>query len=110
MVKEVYLLAIKETKAEAVGFTFDSYCEFVKNNVKETTVGEFENEEHIRVNDMSSLQFGAYEDLDGVMLYFYVGVFESKNNFYQVTGWTLKSKMDEYKDDLKRIVNSLKEH
>jgi len=109
VIREVYLVVIRESKADTYGYTFDSYCDFVKNNVKEVTVGEFENEEHVRVNNMSSLQFEAFEDLDGTMIYYFIGVFESENNFYQVLAWTLKSRMDEYKPDLKRMVNSLKE-
>lgn len=108
-VREVYLVVLKETKEEAAGFTFDSYCEVVKENFKKGADAEIINENHVKVNSLSSFQFDSFARVEGYEVFYVAGIFESENNFYQVISWTLKGRKDTYEADLRRIVNSLKE-
>lgn len=108
-IKEIYFILIRESKDEAVGYTYDSYCDFVKDNFHDGAGNHVENTVLEKINGLLCCQFEVFGQINDIEIYYNVAVYEGKNDFYQLVGWTIKGRMVEYKTDLERIVKSLKE-
>lgn len=61
------------------------------------------------VNGMPAKITSLIGSFEGIDVYYKLGLYEGKDNYYQVLAWTLKSRQDKFKSQMNKILYSLKE-
>lgn len=120
--KELYALVIDESIeefGEAISFSEEwmnknndlaTYTEIVFNNIQAAAMIEEEvgfTDEIIHGLPAKTIQFNA--TIDGLDLFYGMGVIEGKENYYQVYTWTLEHKAGELQQKMREIILSFQE-
>lgn len=116
--KEVYLLAIEESKTslDAVGLEFDveSYTEFAVEFAKNAFITSSENKVTLEPKEVNGAKMMTY-DLEGTMegipddIYYSINIFETETYFYNVSYWCYAKDKETYKTDLEKTIKSFKQ-
>ncbi|WP_420388552.1 hypothetical protein [Roseivirga sp.] len=119
--KEFYLVTIDEPKEELrIALESNNLAGLYENNIdgySDLIIGNMNralnNAEQSDVQDtminghrakLTTISGG----IDDLELFYYLGIFEGEENFYQVITWTLKSKEETHKANMRDIIQSMK--
>ena len=116
-VKDVYGFIIEDSKAELAlaEKNFKSAGEFYEYFIKDFLVGEEKREiGKETTKSKNSIHYveseASYYDSEyDIEIYYYLGIIETKNNFYKLICYTSRANKDQYKEDFRKILYSLKD-
>lgn len=102
---------IKESKEDFVeGYTLKDYWEQIKKQKAEESTKIFEVKmEEEKINNYPVKRGYFDTTYDYIKYKFLITAVETPQNFYQISGWTVKSKFDQYQQEFIDITNSFKE-
>lgn len=111
-VKEKYAIVISEsTKDFSADITLDDFANVVKENFSKTvsnnTISNFES---ITVDGQPAKYFEIKGEVNKLNICYFIVAVKDKKAFHQVIGWTLNSKYDENKEEIKKVIESFKEN
>jgi hypothetical protein len=115
--KEHYIMVIRESPEElaAYGVTdVQTYSDMYISGVQLSIESPVVNQIGEGVEEQNGMQCITYE-IDGIMpqeqigIYYYIKFYKSENAFYYVLDWTHPNFKEDYKSDMERITNSIKE-
>lgn len=120
--KELYVMVIDEPKTElrealeendlldVYTNDFEGYIDLVLSGFEES-ISVTRKSEIIdtRINGMPAKLLTIAATVDDYDVYYSLGFLEGKKRYYQVFTWTLADKKEEYGDQMKRMLYSLKE-
>ena len=120
--KEFYVIAIDESKEEMQNALIENdLTETYKNNIEgysklimdvfKDGLGNPYQSELIdtTINKMPAKLTTLSGTVEGIDVYYSIGIYEGKDSYYQVLTWTLKSKQYSYKTKMNKILYSLAE-
>lgn len=120
--KEFYVITIDESKEEFVeaiegnglsglyNTDLEGYSQLILGFFKEGIEGAKQSKMIDTTVNSLQAKLTAFEGrVEGIDVYYLMGMYEGEKGFYQVLTWTLKEKKDEYKSQMEKIVYSLKE-
>lgn len=120
--KEFYIIVIDESKVEMENaliendltdlyeINIEGYSKFVLKGFKESLNNLYQSEIiDTTINKMPAKLTSLSGTLEGIDIYYSIGIYEGKDSYYQVLAWTLKNKKDRYKTKMNRILYSLEE-
>ena len=116
-VKDVYGFIIEDSKEELLiaEKNFRDASEFYDYFIKDFLVGEEKREiaketkksrNNLNYVESEASYYDAEYDIE---IYYYLGIVETKNNYYKLICYTSKANKDQYKDDFRKILYSLKD-
>lgn len=116
-VKDVYGFIIEDSKEELAlaEKNFKNAGEFYEYFIKDFLVGEEKREiGKETTKSKNSLHYveseASYYDSEyDIEIYYYLGIIETKNNFYKLICYTSRANKDQYKDDFRKILYSLRD-
>jgi len=120
--KEFYVIAIDESKEEMQKALIENnLTEIYKNNIegysklmidvfKESLNNSYQSELiDTTINKMPAKLTTLSGTVEGIDVFYSIGIYEGKDSYYQVLAWTLKSKQYSYKTKMNKILYSLAE-
>ncbi len=122
--REFYIAVIEESfeevdtaieyyeKEENIGYknTLEDYKKMTLDDYKtQLTNAEMFNTKDTVVNNMQAITTHLRGTINGVDIFYSIGIFKGKTRYYQANSWTLASNENLYKDDLDKIIYSIKE-
>lgn len=120
--EDFYVIVIDESKSEVQKALEDNnLTETYSNNIKSyskliltvfeqsITVSHKSKIIDTTINNMPARILTVRGIADGVDVFYSLAFIQGKKRYYQIMAWTLLNKESEYKDEMKRIKNSLKE-
>ena len=122
LLRSFYIIAIDETKNEiqkalVQGNLLDVYANDIQGYSDlllaafEQSVAISEKSEIVDtlVNNMPARLVTIKGRVENIDVFYSLGFIEGKTRYYQILAWTVKGKEDQYKDEMNRIMYSLKE-
>jgi hypothetical protein len=120
--KEFYVIVIDEPKEEMQkALTAYDLTDIYTNNVHGYTNLFLDNFEQVisvskksdvidtLINSMPARVFNIIGRVEGIDAYYSLAIIEGEKSYYQVMAWTLSNKEVQYKENMNRILYSLKE-
>lgn len=122
LLRSFYVITIDETKNEmqkalVQGNLLDIYANDI-NGYSDLILSAFEHSVEISekseiidtlVNNMPARLLTIEGRVENIDVFYSLGFIEGKTRYYQVLAWTVASKGNQYKDEMNRIMYSLKE-
>lgn len=111
-IKEKYAMVISESTKDFSGnISVDDFAKLVKESfsksVKANTITDFEN---VTVDGKPAKFFEIKGEVNNLNICYFIVAVKDNKALYQVIGWTLNSKYDENKEEIKKVVESFKEN
>ncbi|MDI9256385.1 PsbP-related protein [Flavobacterium sedimenticola] len=117
---ELYTIVIDETKesfhnaiainAIDIEPSLDGYSNVVRSNftdkIKGLTISE---EAETKIHGKKAKLFSITGNVEGYDVFYRYAIVEGKSNYYQIMVWTEKSRKENHKETINRIINSFKE-
>jgi hypothetical protein len=120
--KEFYVIAIDESKEEMQNALIENdLTDTYKNNIegysklimdvfKDGLSNPYQSELiDTTINKMPAKLTTLNGTVEGIDVFYSIGIYEGKDSYYQVLAWTLKSKQYSYKTKMNKILYSLAE-
>ncbi|TYC14761.1 hypothetical protein ES677_05115 [Bizionia gelidisalsuginis] len=120
--KEFYVIAIDESKEEMrKALIENNLTDTYKNNIegysklimgvfKEGLSNSYQSKLiDTTINKMPAKLTTLSGTVEGIDVFYSIGIYEGKDSFYQVLAWTHKSKQHSYKNKMNKILYSLKD-
>lgn len=120
--KEFYVIAIDEPKQEMqkaldennltniYSNDIDGYSKLMLDVFKESLSSPYQSELiDTTINHMPARLTTLSGTVEGIDAFYSIGIYEGKENYYQVLSWTLSSKKYNYQNKMNKILYSLKE-
>jgi hypothetical protein len=120
--KEFYVIVIDEPKSEIESAIennqlsdryskdIDGYAKLMEEKFDGANIGmQGDDWMPVTINNLSARIKTIRGNSEGVDVFYYFGIIEGKNNYYQVMTWTLAEKEMDYKEQMKNIIYSFKE-
>jgi hypothetical protein len=109
--KEKYIIVISEPKED---FSVDMKIEDFANIVRDGIIQSGENVNatepvDMTINGLPGKYFEVQGEVQKVKVRYLAAVVNGKNTYHQVLTWTLNSKYEENKEELKKVIQSFKE-
>ena len=105
-------MAIEQLKEENLDFknTLEDYKKMSFDDYKsQLTNAEMYNTKDTIVNNMQAITTHLRGRINGVDIFYCLGLFKGKTGYYQATSWTLANNEGLYNDDMDKIIYSIKE-
>lgn len=120
--REFYVITIDESKKELDQALIDNdLTDYYENNIEGYSDlileglhyglknAKTSNILDTTVNKMPAKLTSISGEVDGFEIFYYIGIYEGKDRFYQVLTWTLNNRKSMYKSQMEKILHSLKE-
>ena len=120
--REVYIMVIDEPKSELQKaitenaledyYTpdLDGYAQLIYDGIdSRANLDSVPQLKPTKINGLTAKTCAFTGTSQGIHVYWDLAFIEGKNNYYQVTTWTLLDKKEEYKDIMDAMINSFKE-
>jgi len=120
--KEFYVIVIDESKEEMQDalienditdlyeINIEGYSRLILEGFKESLSNPYQSEIiDTTINKMPAKLTTLSGTVEGIDAFYSFGIYEGKDSYYQVLVWTLKSKKDNYKIKMNKILYSLAE-
>lgn len=120
--KEFYVIVIDETKEEMQqALVENDLTDYYENNIKgysKLVINGFQERLNnpyqsdlvdTTVNNMPAKLTTLSGTVEGIDVFYSIGIYEGKDRYYQVLAWTLSRKKYSYKSKMEKILYSLKE-
>tara|TARA_B110000977_G_scaffold19135_1_gene23073 strand:+ start:560 stop:1144 length:585 start_codon:yes stop_codon:yes gene_type:complete len=120
--KEFYVIAIDESKEEMHNALIENdltdtykkniegYSKLIMDVFKDGLSNPYQSELiDTTINKMPAKLTTLSGTVEGIDVYYSIGIYEGKDSYYQVLAWTLKSKQYSYKTKMNKILYSLAE-
>ncbi|MEI6436641.1 MAG: protein kinase, partial [Bacteroidota bacterium] len=110
--KTAYIVVLEESVStvDSAGYDFNSYADKIEEDIK-TNISKFERQSDYQSigNFTNSRAFEAIAEVNGVQIFYIMGVIKSSSNYYRVVSWTLESKKSENYEVLWNMMKSFRE-
>jgi hypothetical protein len=120
--KEFYVIAIDESKEEMQKALIENnltnlyknniegYSKLILDDFKESLSNSYQSEMiDTTINKMPAKLTTLSGTVDGIDVFYSIGIYEGQDRYYQVLSWTLKNKQYSYKTKMNKILYSLAE-
>lgn len=120
--KEFYVITIDEPKAEIkktleendltdiYSNDINGYTKLMLDVFKESLLNPYQSElVDTTINQMPAKLTTLSGTVEGINAFYSIGIYEGKDNYYQVVSWTLSSKKYIYQNKMTKILYSLQE-
>lgn len=111
--KDIYAFVIDERKKTMakydLDYDIDLYFKVASQPFLETKNGKVSPPTHEKINGHDALVSEITGNLDGIDVYYKMGVVETPYAFYQILTWTRADNKAKYETDMKRMIDSFKE-
>lgn len=109
--KEKYAIVISESVEDfADDFSVDEYANMCKDllseSIKNSTVSEFTD---MTINGLPAKYYEIKGEIEKIKVCYFIVAVKGEKGLHQVVGWTINSKYDENKEEIKKILQSFKE-
>ena len=111
MVKEKYAIVISEPIEDfAEDITVDEYSNMCKEilleSIKNSKISDVTD---TTINGQPAKYYEIKGEVDKIKICYFIANIKGKKGLHQVIGWTINSKYDENKEEIKKVVQSFKE-
>jgi hypothetical protein len=111
--KDIYAFVIDERKKTMakydLDYDLDVYFKVASQPFLETKNGKVSTPGKEKINGCEALISEITGNVDGIDVYYKMGVVETPYAFYQILTWTRADKKEEYAADMNRMIESFKE-
>jgi len=111
--KDIYAFVIDERKKTMakydLDYDIDLYFKVASEPFLETKNGKVSPPAHEKIDGHDALVTEITGNLDGIDVYYKMGVVETPYAFYQILTWTRADNKAKYESDMKRMIESFKE-
>jgi hypothetical protein len=111
--KDIYAFVIDERKKTMakydLDYDIDLYFKVASQPFLETKNGKVSPPAHEKIDGHDALVTEITGNLDGIDVYYKMGVVETPYAFYQILTWTRADNKAKYESDMKRMIESFKE-
>ncbi len=120
--REFYVIVIDEPKSDmhkalkenlltdVYASSIDGYSQLILDGIKDGLTDPTQSELiKTNINSMPARITTVNGSIDEFSVFYSIGFYEGRGRYYQVITWTLSDKEDDYKDQMEKIIFSLKE-
>jgi hypothetical protein len=109
--KEKYAIVISESLQDfSEDIKVEEFADVVKENMLQSVKNAATSDmTDMTVNGLPAKFFEIQGDVEKVKAKYLIGAVKGKNGIYQIITWTLNSKYDQNKEELKKVIESFKE-